>query len=370
MNILWFSWKDRHHPNAGGAELVTSELLDRLVRDGHSVKMITARYKGSHSSEILDNGISTFRTGNRFTVYLKANRLYKASMRDWADIVIDEMNTIPFMPRVSKGKLKVLFNHQLAREVWFYQMPFPISCIGYLLEPLMLRYISNKYDSIITVSKSTQEDLARYGFKDIHIIREGITMKPLSTLTSKKEPPIVLIHGAIRPMKRTLDAVKAFEAALKSMPSLQLVITGDATSKYATETVLPYIKNSRYSEKIQVLGRVSADKRLELMQQASTILVASIKEGWGLIVTEANSQGTPAVVYDVGGLRDSVRDKKTGLLAKAGDPEALGSKIIELLEDKKQYEKLRKAAWEWSKEFTFENSYKDLVKITGIKNHG
>jgi hypothetical protein len=37
MKILWFTWKDNNHPDAGGAEVVLNELSKRLVAEGHAV---------------------------------------------------------------------------------------------------------------------------------------------------------------------------------------------------------------------------------------------------------------------------------------------------------------------------------------------
>ena len=55
----------------------------------------------------------------------------------------------------------------------------------------------------------------------------------------------------------------------------------------------------------------------------------SVKEGWGLIVTEAGSQGTPAIVYDVDGLRDIVVESETGVIFNSKNkPEELAKKII------------------------------------------
>ena len=38
-----------------------------------------------------------------------------------------------------------------------------------------------------------------------------------------------------------------------------------------------------------------------------------MREGWGLVVTQANAMGTPAIGYDVPGLRDSTRYDETGI---------------------------------------------------------
>lgn len=342
--------------------------MDRLVKDGHTVRHITAQYPGAKMREDI-GGIETYRVGNRYSVYYKARALYRESMQNWEDVVIDEMNTIPFAAAsYTSGNIKLLLAYQLAREVWFYQMFFPASIVGYCLEPVMLRRIAHKYPFAITESESSRNDMLRFGFSDVRVFRIGMSLVPLGNLP-KKQSKIVLSLGSVRPMKRTFHAVKAFELARDTDMSLSMVIAGDTSSSYANK-LINYVRKSRHATAITLKGRVSDNERLALMRKAAVILVTSIKEGWGLIVTEANSQGTPAVVYDVDGLRDSVRDKETGLLAKAGNPESMGTKIIELLEDKKRYEKLRTAAWKWSKDFTFENSYKDFLKITGINNHG
>jgi glycosyltransferase involved in cell wall biosynthesis len=50
------------------------------------------------------------------------------------------------------------------------------------------------------------------------------------------------------------------------------------------------------------------------LSRAHIILVPAVREGWGLVVTEANAMGTPAIGYDdVPGLRDSIRHGETGI---------------------------------------------------------
>lgn len=361
MNIVWLSWKDSAHPDRGGAEVVTHEIIGRFLRDGHKVTLLTALYSGAKEHEVLSSGLEIYRTGNRYTVYLKARSLFRdICSQNKVDIVIDEMNTIPFRPPRGNYRL-VLFYHQLARVVWFYQMVFPLSLVGYLLEPLVLFSLRHHYDKRITVSRSSQMDIMRYGVRDIDIIREGISVRPTRSL-SRRNRTNIIIHGAVRPMKRTLHGVMAFEAARDLNPSLTLTVSGDTSSAYAKK-VLRYIEKSRHSSAIEVLGRVSDRQRRSIMQKAAVILVTSVKEGWGLIVTEANSQGVPAIAYDVDGLRDSVRSGESGILTSSGSPRDMGLAIVKLLADKDTYEGMQKFAWHWSKDFTFENTYRDFLGV-------
>jgi glycosyltransferase involved in cell wall biosynthesis len=367
MNITWFSWKDINHPYAGGAEMVSWNIMQRLAKDGHKVRLITARYKGSSEHEIIDK-VEIFRSGGRLSVYPKALRLFRSEMKNWPDLIIDEMNTLPFGAAFYSRKKSLLLTYQLARKVWLYQARFPLSVIGFVLEPLYLLILSLRYRAVLTESESTRRDLTRYGFsaKNIHVFRVGVELEPLESLGKKQGMDSVLILGAMRPMKRTLSAVRGFELARDKNPALGLTIAGDKSGSYAVK-VMRYIEKSRHTGSIKVLGRVSPEQRIDLMRQASVILAVSIKEGWGLIVTEANSQGTPAIAFDSDGLRDSIVDGKTGLLVKPGDEEALGNAVNDLLGDEKAYYVLRENAWQNSKQYTFDNSYADFLSGAGIK---
>jgi glycosyltransferase involved in cell wall biosynthesis len=367
MNIVWFSWKDIDHPLAGGAELVSTEIRQRLVRDGHNVTLITS--KPSYLKHIDQSaGVNIVRVGGRFSVYIRAWRTYRKKYTHTTDIVVDEMNTIPFFSAfyVNQKSKKYLLTYQLAREVWFYQMMFPLSFIGYILEPVYLKLISKSYDKVLTESMSTKLDLIKYGFdmSKIQIFRVGMEMKPATT--TNKHGKDIMFLGSFRRMKRTLDAIKAFEYAKDIDKRVRLTLVGDSSGKYGRK-VLNYIKNSRYSSDIHYLGRVSSLKKRKLLGSSRLILVTSIKEGWGLIITEANSQGTPAIAYDVDGLRDSVKNGTTGVLVAGGNPQEMGTAIADLIHDKKRLAEYSHNARIDSMQYTFENSYKDFKNILELK---
>lgn len=363
MKILWLTWKDKAHPLAGGAELITHNLVSRLAQEGHEVTLLTSRPSGM-SSEDTSHGYRIIRIGNRYSVYYKAARFYKKNLSDWPDIVIEEVNTIPFFSRFYTKKPSLLFFHQLAREVWFYQMPWPFSWLGYLAEPLYLRLLNKQ--QVITVSNSTKQDLIRTaGFRreSISVIREGIEITPLPDLQAIKKfsKPTLLSLGSVRPMKRTADIVLAFNHAKKAIPDLKLIIAGNIDGKYGKK-VIALVDQSPYKDDISILGPVSLKKKQELMQRSHILAMTSIKEGWGLTVTEANSQGTPVVAYDVDGLRDSVSHNRTGIISMP-TPTALGTAIINLIQDQTTYDRIRAAAWEDSKQYTLENSYRDFLRL-------
>jgi len=367
QKILWFTWKDLTHPLSGGAEVVNEEIARRLVNSGKKVTFVVGGYKNCKKEKII-NGYKVIRLGNRYTLYLHALFYYLKYLKGWPDLVIDEVNTAPFLCKFYVRENNILFFHQLCRGIWFYQFPFPLNLVGYLMEPIYLWLLRDR--KVITISESTKRDLMRFGLRDkkISIIPVGIELEPVSDLNKIKKYSdfTVLSLGAIREMKRPDHQIKAFEIAKKEIPELKLKIAGSGSGKYY-EKVMKLIENNPYKRDIEYLGRVTKEKKTELMQKSHLILVTSIKEGWGLIVTEANSQGTIAAVYDADGLRDSTKDKFSGLITSKNTPEELAEAILKVYKNPVNYEKMRVAAWVWSKEITFDNCYRKFQEIINEK---
>jgi glycosyltransferase involved in cell wall biosynthesis len=363
MKILWLTWKDRKNPLAGGAEAVNEGLAERLVRSGHEAILMVAGFPNAVGEEMI-NGYKVIRLGNRLSVYWQAYRYYKKYLAGWADLVIDEVNTMPFFAKFYVKEKNILFVHQSCREIWFYEMFFPLNIFGYLVELIYLWLLRDR--EVITVSDSTKNDLLRFGFcsEKIKIISEGIEIEPINTLSAVKkfDQPTILSLGAMRRMKRTHEIIKAFELARDQCQDLRLVIAGLPQGRYG-RNVLKLLAASRHRLAIEYLGKVSRERKIELMRQSHLVAVASVKEGWGLVVTEANSQGTPAVVYNVDGLRDAVKHDKTGLVCQKNSCRELAKNFLQMLNGREKYDDFRRQAWQWSREINFNRSYNDFIKI-------
>lgn len=357
MRLLWLSWKDLSHPQAGGAEVVAHELASRLAAAGHEVILLTAGWPGA-PLEATRDGYRVIRVGGRYSVYLQAWRYYRRHLRGWPQLVIDECNTMPFFAGWYTRVPTVMFFHMLCRQIWFYQFPQPLSTIGYLAEPLYLRLL--RRGRVLTVSDSTRADLRRHGFRhrSIAVLPEATNLPPVRTLAAatKAARPMILVFGSIRPMKRTLEQIQAFELARDRLPQLQLTVAGDATGPYG-DRVLRYLRTSRHAAAITYAGRPTDARKLQLMRGAHLLLAAAVKEGWGLTVTEAATQGTPAVAYNADGLRDSIRDGATGRLAATNTPAGLADAIVATLTDPATYTRYQRAAWTWARGLTFDRMY-------------
>lgn len=361
MNILFLNWRDIKNPKAGGAEVVTHEIAKRWVSWGHTVTLFTATFPGAKFMEEID-GYTIIRFGGQVTVRFHAMMYYLKHMRGMFDVVIDEVNTIPFFTPLYVRRPKVAYFNQLCRQAWFYQSKFPFSIIGYIIEPFYLQLYRGL--KAMVISDSTKNDLVRYGFtkENITVFSMAIDFEPCKKMPKKEKVPTLIYVGRLTPSKRVHDTIKAFAQVRKKLPTAKLWIVGRGDEGY-TKKLKHIIKNEKLAKSIVFYGFISEEKKRELMGRAHIILVTSIKEGWGLIVTEANACGTIATVYDVDGLRDSVKHGKTGLVTKKNIPYDLARQILRLLENKELYEKYQKSAHAWSKELTWDRSARESLAV-------
>ena len=70
MRILWFNWRDIKHPEAGGAEVLTHEVMRRFVKRGYDMTLFCPKVQGRPPREIID-GVKIVREGRKYTVYHK-----------------------------------------------------------------------------------------------------------------------------------------------------------------------------------------------------------------------------------------------------------------------------------------------------------
>jgi glycosyltransferase involved in cell wall biosynthesis len=364
MHIVILNWRDIGHPGAGGAEVVTYEVSRRWVAQGHSVTWFAAGFPGCLERETID-GIRVIRQGKQYTVHWHAWRYYRRELRGQADVVIDQVNTIPFFtPLYARGK-NVVLAHQLAREVWWHEARFPLNLAGYLLEPLYWQ-VYRRTPALVGAA-SIESDLRRLGLTRFAHFTYGVSISPLPEPPAPKSgSPTVLYVGRVVPSKRVADIVRAAAHARMRLPDIQLVIAGSGEPRYI-KRLKGLIGALGVQDCVTLAGRVSEAEKRRLMRQAHVLALASVREGWGLVVVEANALGTPAVVYDVAGFRDSVRHNQTGLIARENTPEALGKTLADLLSDRPRLDALSRAAWEYSHQFTWErNADEMLAGIQGL----
>lgn len=299
MRILIYNWRDIAHPNAGGAEVYTDRVASEWVKLGHEVTLFASAVDGQPEVDVVVGGYRVVRRGSRHGVYREARKFWVREGRGNFDLVVDEVNTRPFgCPRYVKEAPVIALIHQVCQEIWGYETRWPISWFGrHLLEPYWL----SRYRSVpvVTVSESSKDSLLAYGLRDVTIVPEGSALCGASVArpTKEAEPTLVFV-GRLSPNKRPGDAIEVHRSLSRRIPNLKLWMIGSGPEEARLK--------AKAAAGVTFYGRCDEATKKTLVARAHILLATSVREGWGLVVTEAAEVGTIACAYDVPGLRESV----------------------------------------------------------------
>ena len=363
-HIVFLSWKCIKHPKAGGSEVVHQEISKRLVRDGYKVTHLVPGHKSLSKQEMVE-GVNVIRVGNSVKSFLKLPFYFHSKLRKNTDVLIDAFNCFGSFASIGFKQSCGLIHH-VQGIIWHHQFGtwyhYPLQLAGRVLEAVQLKILGFFNVPFITVSESTEDEIEAHGVSEVHRITEGSDIHPVRSIAKKNnEKFTVLFIGRLVKMKRPMDALKSFKMFHEKFPNSQMWICGDGEMQPALEKA---IKKWGLTDAVDLAGRVSHEKKITLMQIADVLIVTSVKEGWGLVVTEANSQGTPAITYNVAGLRDS---NKGGLLTIQNNPKFLADTLVKVASDKNLHYSLRRNSWQHSLQYTFEHCYDDFVNVIKTK---
>jgi glycosyltransferase involved in cell wall biosynthesis len=335
MNLLVLNWLDRENPRAGGAEVHLHESFGRLADRGWTVTAVTSGWPGAASRVRLD-GIDVHRTGTRNSYLLAAPRYVRGALADRRfDLTVEDLNKAPLFSPLWAPGAHVLLVHHLFGATGFQSASAPVALVTWLLE----RGIPRAYRSVptIAVSRSTRADLIGRGLapERVQVIENGVDTSHFVPLEkdARYPSPTLLYLGRLKKYKR-VDLILRAVAILRDREperSLSLIVAGDGDDRTRLHRLARELELA--PETVTFLGLVSEEKKLELLQRAWVNVFTSEKEGWGITNLEAAACGTPSVVSDSPGLRDSVLDGRTGFLVPHEDVAGLADKLQRLLSD-------------------------------------
>jgi len=146
-----------------------------------------------------------------------------------------------------------------------------------------------------------------------------------------KEKPMIIQISRFDYLKDPLGVIDAFEMVRKNIPCQLVLAGGTATDDPESDKVLEEVKKraSGNPDIHILLIPPESDIEINALQRSATIIMQkSIKEGFGLTVTEALWKGKPVVASAVGGIQLQIKNRFTGLLCHSIDGAAYALRLL------------------------------------------
>jgi len=380
MRILVFNWRSILSRSAGGAETHCYEIFNRVAERGNVVQLVASCDDLTKPQRIMIGKIRTLHTGRKEIFYpvFSLLSLPKISFGSF-DLIVEDVSKFPmFWPllfsKVSSKPFLVVVHHVHGKTL-LKELPLPLSAFSYLFELFGLKFYSLLKPYVVAVSESTKRELVSFGFGEerIKVVPNGLNLKPTSVLLFKKKSafPLIVYFGRVKKYKRLDHLIRAVKQVFLNIGNVKVIIAGKGDAEVYVE-LRTLAKQTGLESVIEFYGEVDEETRNDILQKGWVYAIASMKEGFGISVIEAQAFGLPVVAYAVPGLIDSVRHLVSGILVEDGDVKAFADALVMICENKMLREKLSKGAIENADQYDWDKSADEflslLTMVTEVQN--
>jgi glycosyltransferase involved in cell wall biosynthesis len=296
--ILFVAWRDLANRRAGGSEVLVDRLAEGMTARGDQVSLLCGGPSGERSYSVV-------RSGGTYSQFVRAPLAYWRGLRD-IDLVVEVCNGMPFLTPLWSRRPQICLVNHVHTELWRMMFPRPVAALGQFAENRVLPW-AHRRNLFLTVSNSTADALREIGVSSDRIrqICNGVVQP--DPLAPRSTEPLFLALGRLTEYKR-IDMLLRLWERVRQVTGGRLVIAGDGPERQRLAAMA--------GPGVTLLGRVSEQEKHQLLCSAWLLLHPAVIEGWGIVIAEAAIRGTPAIGFDVPGLRDSVVNGQTGILVK------------------------------------------------------
>lgn len=230
-------------------------------------------------------------------------------------------------------------------------------------------------DHIITISQFSKKDIIKqykiksdkitvaYPGLDPDIFHKITNDEKINNVTKKYNihKNYILYIGTLQPRKNLIRLIEAF----RKIEGMELVIvgkgSGEGRSGWMYEDILKKPKELGIEEKVIFTGFVPKDDLPYLLSGATSFVLPSLWEGFGIPLLEAMACGTPVISSNVSSLPEVVG--KAGLLVNPQSADQIEQAIRVVSFDKKLRRDLIKKGFEQAKKFSWKKMAQEVLKV-------
>jgi glycosyltransferase involved in cell wall biosynthesis len=266
-----------------------------------------------------------------------------------------------------RGKIEVVHAHQyspffyaaLARLLSFHRFrivftehgrhfPDLVSPLRRTANRLFLKQLADAVSAVSSFSAASLAEKEGFTAQTIEVIENGVDLQrfngdcetasgacerpgePGPSLALLADSPVrrfAVCVARFHPVKDHVTLLRAFAIVAGQKPDVDLLLVGDGPLGGDLENLAQELG---IQDRVQFLGwRPDVPG---ILRAAQVFVLTSLSEAAPLTVLEAMAAGLPVVVTDVGGIPEMVRNGVDGYLVPRGDPPAIASAILRLLE--------------------------------------
>jgi glycosyltransferase involved in cell wall biosynthesis len=325
----------------GGAERWYRNLGERLATEGHEVTYLTLRqWERAERGEV--PGVRVVAVGPRMALYTEGGRrrilpplvfglgvLYHL-LRHGRRYDVVHTASFPYFSLLAAGatrpfarfRLVVDWHEVWSRDYWNEYLGPVGGRIGQVVQALCLRIPQRAF----CFSRVHARRLREGGVRGDVTVLEGEYAGSLEAREPLPPEPVVVFAGRHIPEKRVPAIVPAMAALRRTAPEMRCVIFGDGPERGRVQRL---VHELGLDDVVSVPGFVDAGEVQQALRRAVCMILPSRREGYGMVVIEAASVGTPSVVVcdEDNAATELIEEAVNGFIASSASPEQLAASI-------------------------------------------
>ena len=333
----------------GGAEKRVYEMARRLVQRGHEVHWygIGWWWPENGQKDIEIEGIHLHGVCKPMDLYNDerrsigeavyfAVRLLPKLGREKFDVI--DCQGFPFFSCFTAkinslciGSPLVITLHEVWNDYW-YEYLGKAGFFGKLVEKLMI----NLTGRIITVSKKTKDDLkAMKSSEKSVVIPNGIDFNYISKISPSDKKSDIIFAGRLIKEKNVDILIKAVSYVKEKIPDIKCCIIGDGPERGKLEKL---VQELAMQNNVEFKGFMKDyNDLISYMKSSKVFVLPSTREGFGIVVIEANACGLPVVVvnHKMNAASELIVNNKNGIISDFSK-EDIAENIINMIDKRKK----------------------------------
>jgi len=326
-----------------GGELLTYRIAHFLVKNGHSVKVLTSgnpKIKSYMGIETIRIPINRYAMNLIFPIVLK--------YASWADLIQTSSGNLClpswFAAKILKKPI-CCYVHHIFGHYW-KDVRGPL--LGRLFENLEKFFLSKDFDAIIFQNKSSLRlgKKIKLKAKKSFLIHPGIDFKKFKI---RKKEEFVLFVGTTSMDKplANIKGVKYLIECARKLPEVKFIIVGGGKGLEELKKTSP--------NNVVFKGALRGNPLFDIYSRALIFCLPSLAEGFGLTILEAMASGCAIVsTVDLG---------QKGILIKPKNSNQIKNAIEHLLKNRAESIEIGKENRRLVRKFTWDKFFKDIIKI-------